>query len=230
MSAPVVIALWWLAFGGSHVVLSSRPIRAPLVRALTLRGFKGLYSLVSFGTFVPLVAFFWGHRHAGALLFYPATWFRHVAELLMLAAFLFLVLGQATLRPGTTQAEMSGRHVAEPRGIHRVTRHPQNTAFALFGLAHLLPNPYVGDWVFFGGFVVFAVVGAWHQDLRLLSDGSPEFRSFHATTSALPFAAIVAGRQRVVFRELAPWAIGVAVVLWVALRVAHPSWIGGFGR
>ncbi len=228
MQTEYRLLLWWLLFAATHVLGSSVPVRTRLLRRLGLRGFKAAYSLVALATFVPLVTTYWHDRHAGAVLFDPPRAMRHVTEVLMLFAVLFLVLAFASPNPGTTSAEMSGRRANEPRGIHRVTRHPMNTAFALFGLAHVASNPTVGDWIFFGGFVVYAVASAWHQDRRLLASGPPEYREFHAATSFLPLGAVLAGRQRIAWREFPPVAVLVAVLLFVALRLVHPLWIGGF--
>jgi uncharacterized membrane protein len=230
MTPQVQIASAWMLFGGSHLLLSSTPLRARLVERFGLRGFKLLYTVVAVATFGWLWAVYLGNRHAGPYLFVPHPGFRHVAEVVMLAAIVFLAYGHAARRPGTTAVELRGEVVAHARGIHRITRHPSNTAFALFGLAHLPVNPSVGDWIFWGGLVAFSVISAAHQDRRLLATGPPEFRTFHAETSALPFAAMIAGRQRAVRAEL-PWTIGAAALaVWAGLRLLHPAVIGGFGR
>lgn len=229
MSVPLQLAFWWLLFGGTHVLGSSGPVRGRAIRALGLPAFKGIYSLVALATFAPLLVTYWTHRHAGDFIFVPSTMNRHVTETVMLVAILFLSLAQASPHPGTTKAEMSGEISSSVRGIHRVTRHPLNTGFALFGVAHAISNPSVGDQVFWGGFVVYAVASAWHQDRRLLATGPPEFRPFYEHTSAFPFVAIVAGRQRLALRELRLPAIVVGVVLFGAIRWLHPKWIGGFG-
>ena len=96
----------------------------------------------------------------------------------MLGAFIVLLQGLVTTNPMTTMAELSSRPVNTARGIQRITRHPQNFAFGLFGLAHLLTNPYVGDWIFFGGFVIYGVISAVHQDRRLRAMGSSQVKQF----------------------------------------------------
>jgi uncharacterized membrane protein len=163
------------------------------------------------------------------MLFFPPPWIRHVTESLVLLALLFLTLSFATPNPATTTSELSGRFPRSARGIHRVTRHPMNTAFALFGLAHLLSNPTTGDWIFWGGFVVYALASAFHQDRRLLASGPEAFRSFHAETSYWPFGALLRGRQRIAPHEISLVAVGAAIVLFVLLRWLHPRLIGGFG-
>lgn len=229
MSTESQLLFWWFLFGGTHILGSSVPVRARLIRSLGLMGFKGLYSIVALATFLPLVWVAWHHRHAGKLLFVPGAWNVHATEVLMFLSFLFLALAFASPNPVTTTSEMSGRFASSARGVHRITRHPMNTAFALFGLAHMLSNPTVGDWIFWGGFVVYALVSAWHQDRRSLATGPAEFRTFHAETSYWPFAAILRKRQRFVLGEIRLTVVLVAVVLFGVLRWLHPRLIGGFG-
>ena len=230
MNVETKLFIWWLLFGGAHVLGSASLNRAPLVRALGLKGFKGIYSLVALATFIPLVFTYWYNRHAGDILFATPIWTRHITETLMLFAFLFIGLAHTNKSPATTRAEMTGKFESSARGILRVTRHPQNAAFALFGLAHMASNTTNGDWIFWGGFVVFAVVSAIHQDRRLLATGPAEFRTFYAETSAIPFLAILQGRQRLALREINWGAAAGSVVLWIGLRLAHPYIIGGFAE
>jgi uncharacterized membrane protein len=222
------LMLWWLAFGGFHLLLSSGPVRGRFIEGAGLKSFKGLYTLIALATLFGLFWTYFHDKHAGSLLFDRSLPARHVTELIMLVAVLFLALAHASKSPATTAADMSGNRPSSPTGIHRVTRHPLNTGFALFGLAHMLVNPTVGDWIFWGGFPLFAVVSAIHQDRRMLASGSPEFRSFYAQTSFLPFSAIVSGRQTMIWRELRWRAVAVGVVVYLALRLIHPYAMGGF--
>lgn len=228
MSIELQLLTWWLLFGGTHILLSSVPLRARLIPALGLRGFKAVYSLAALATFIPLVVTAWNNRHEGALLYDPPSWTVHVTETVMLLSVLLLALSVATPSPATTVMEMTGRARSQPRGVLRVTRHPNNTGFILFGLAHMISNPTVGDWTFWGGFVIFGVASALHQDRRSLATGPAGFDGFVRQTSFLPFAAILAGRQRLVLRELSRAAMLVGVVFWMALRLLHPHLIGGF--
>ena len=62
--------------------LSSLRVRGRLVAALGERGFLGVYTLVAFATFVPLVGFYFSHKHEGPFLWYlgaqPARALAHV--------------------------------------------------------------------------------------------------------------------------------------------------------
>jgi len=228
MPAEARILIWWLLFAGTHILGSTVPVRSFLIRTVTLRGFKALYSLVALATFVPLCWVFAENKHAGAFLFEMTPFSYYLVHVLMLLALIVLLQGLATASPMTTVAEMTGQYGSGPRGIQRVTRHPQNLAFMLFGVAHCLANPYVGDWVFFGGFVVYGLVSAMHQDRRVALLGPEEARRMLAETSLVPFAAILAGRLRLAPREYNLLALLAALVLFALLRYFHSALFGGY--
>ncbi len=229
MTAETKILIAWLMFAGTHIGGSSRPVRARLIRAVGLQGFKGLYTLVAFATFIPLCYVYFTNKHAGTALFLPGAGLRLLAQAIMLLALVVLAQGIATPSPLSSQAEMTGAFPDRARGIQRITRHPQNLGFALFGLAHCAANSGVGDWIFFGGFVVYALLSAMHQDSRARATGPDAVRQFQDQTSLLPFGAILSGRQRLALRELNQAALWASVILFAVLRVFHGRLFGGFG-
>jgi len=226
MDVELRLALGWLLFGGTHILLSSTPVRTRLIAKLGMARFKGLYSLIALATFTALVVLFVGNRHAGSIIFVPPAWISHLTELLMVPALLFIVLGPGTPHPATTASDLGGVRPTAPRGVQRITRHPLNTGFILLGLAHMISNSSLGDWVFWGGFVVYGIISAIHQDRRTLASGPPEFKPFHAQTSAIPFMAILSGRQQLVWRELRWLSVLITIVLLVIIRMLHPSMLG----
>jgi len=228
MKAEIIILFWWLLFGGTHMVSSSIKIRTIVISRIGTLGFKAVYSVVALATFMPLCYFYFTHRHAGYLLYSPGYLVTLLAQFIMLFAIIILLQALVTASPMTTMAELSGKVVRSGQGIQRVTRHPQNLAFGLFGLAHLLANPYAGDWIFFGGFVVYGIVSAMHQDARMRATGPAQVKQFIADTSAIPFAAIISGRQRFAPGEYYPPSLAAAIVLFILLRLLHPMLFGGF--
>lgn len=221
MSPTGHVLFWWVAFAGTHLLLSSLPVRQRIVARIGEQPFRGVYSLVSFATFVPLVWTYFAHKHTGPLLWALAMtpalrWVVYavmgLAVVLMVAS--FVQPSPASVVPG----------VATPKGVLRVTRHPLMMAFALFGLAHLVPNGFATDVVFFGGFTVFSLIGAWHQDQRKLALDAGGYRAFHAATPFLPFT----GRDTVTgLREMSPVVMGIGIAVTVLLRYFHAAWFGG---
>jgi uncharacterized membrane protein len=229
MEGTPMIFFWWLMFGGSHIIGSSTPVRSFAINRIGILGFKLIYSLIALATFVPLCYIYFTHIHAGDRFYTTGYLLKLLAQFLMLGAFIVLLQGLVTANPMTTMVEFTGRAVSKARGIQRVTRHPQNFAFGLFGLAHLLANPYGGDWIFFGGFIIYGIVSAIHQDRRQLETGTPNVMQFLADTSAVPFAAIIRGKQRLAPGEYYPPALAAAIVLFILMRLLHPMLFGGFG-
>ncbi len=218
----------WLLFGGTHIIGSSLPVRNYLIDRFGTLAFKGIYSLVALATFIPLCMVYAANKHAGALLYRPTSILSGLAQLSMLLALFVLLQGLLTLNPQSVQAELSDRVRAEPRGIERICRHPQNLSFALFGAGHMLVNPFVGDWIFFGGFVIYSLISAGHQDGRNLAGDSAEIKAYIAATSFVPFAALLSGRQRIAWDEFSRLGLLLAGILFVLLRYFHQDIFGGF--
>src|ERR1700683_4895425 len=125
MDPTASIALWSGLFLGTHVIISSSVIRPGLIDAIGEQPYRGLYSLISFATFIPLLIVFAHHKHAGPMLwnFRDVAPIRSLSRLLMLAALIFIVAG--LINPSPALVSMSGPPTPRPpRGILKVTRHP----------------------------------------------------------------------------------------------------------
>lgn len=222
MSPPATIGLLWAGFAGTHIGLSSLRVRQPLVARIGVGPFLGIYSLVALAFFVPMVWTYFAHKHAGRWLWVVdrGTALHWTMYLGMGIAFVLLVA--SFVRPSPAGVVPGD---PEPRGVYRITRHPLIMAIALFGALHMIPNASAADVAFFGGFVAFGLVGAWHQDRRKLALGVPGFRAFYEATPFLPFT----GRETLRgLRELSPAVVGTGIVAAALVRWFHPSWFGGF--
>ena len=191
-----VMLFWWLVFGGIHVVLSSRRVRPTLVAGMGEWPFWGAYSIAALATFVPLVAYFFRHKHEG-LHFWSARMITHdLTVVLMAFAAALLATGLAARPPSAVMGQAS----PQVRGILRVTRHPTFAAFFVFGLAHCLVNGFLVDLIFFGGFAVFAWLGAFgYRDefptaIELLRSG--RVKTEFLVTDAFPLDRIAEGFER----------------------------------
>ncbi len=221
MFSTLAIVLLWIGFAGSHMGLSSLAVRHRLVTRLGGAAFLGLYSVLAFAFFVPLVLIYFAHKHSGPLLWSVTIGptLRWTIYAGMAVAFTLVFAGivrpsPASITPGDTR----------PRGALRLTRHPLFMGLGLFGLLHLIPNGNTADVAFFGGFPLFALVGCWHQDRRKLVSGPDGFAAFHAATPFFPFtgAATLQG-----IRELGPVVVLGGLGLTIVLRYFHPVWFGG---
>lgn len=210
----------WLAFGATHIGLSSQQLRPRLVGTLGDQAFQGVYSLLALALFVPLCWVYFSHQHAGPHLWYlghlpGVRWLAYVGLALALA---LLVGGLMNPSPASMI-----RGKAEPRGALRVSRHPVFMAAGLFGLMHLLvANVNAAELVFFAGFPLFAVLGCRHQDQRKCRASEP-YRDFAAHTSFLPFT----GRDSLRGLVEMPLPLALGIGLAFGIRVFHAGWFGG---
>lgn len=131
-----------LLFLGAH---SARIVadgwRTRMLARLGEKGWKGLYSAVSLLGFVLLIVGYGQARQQPVLLWAVPTWTRHLASLLTLPAFVFIVA-----------AYVPGNHVKA------VLKHPMILGVKLWALAHLLANNTLADLLLFGGFLLWAVL------------------------------------------------------------------------
>ena len=86
--------------------------------------------------------------------------------------------------------------------MERITRHAFFWGLGMLAIAHaLLATRLVGT-VLFTGVALVAIGGSYHQDRKLLARIGRPYADYLAATSAVPFAAIVAGRQRFPWTDL----------------------------
>ena len=129
-----------LLFLGIHSVSIVAPAwRDARVSQFGEQAWKGIYSLVSIAGFVLLVYGYGVARQSPVVLYTPPQALRHVALLLMLPVFPFLL---AAYLPGRIKAAL---------------KHPFLVAIKLWAFAHLLANGTLADVLLFGGFLAWAV-------------------------------------------------------------------------
>lgn len=222
-------ALWAMglasvAFVVSHLGLSSTAVRGRLVGRLGEKGFQGLYSLVALLALGAMIA---GYAYASRadFLWVPGHGLRHL-PLLIVPLALILIAG-GVLAPNPSMVGMADAlDRAEPaRGMLRVTRHPMMWGIALWAAVHILANGDLASLLFFGGFLLTAILGSLHLDHRMAAEQGERWRRFAAVTSYVPFAALLNGRQRWSWVELlrpAAWGLGA----FVLLLLLHPYLFG----
>lgn len=220
MESTAILAGWWAAFAASHMALSSRTLRPRLVGWMGRGPFLGAYSVIALAIFAPMFMYYMRHKHEGGPLWVvpltePLRWLLYAGVAI---AFTMTASAFVTLSPVVPGAPYRG-----PRGIHWITRHGAFMGLALWALLHLVVNGFATDAVFFGGFVVFGIVGCWHQDRRHLAGGDPVYREFWERTPFLPFTGRHALRG---LRELSPLGVVLGVGITVLIRVFHADLFG----
>src|SRR5437660_2257788 len=181
------------AFVLTHLV-SATPLRARLVAALGEWPYRGLYSAAAF---LAVGWMIWAVVHAprGALW---AGW-RHL-PLLIMPIVLILVASGYRRNPTMVGADALLRSEEPARGMIRITRHPIMWGIMLWAAAHVVASGERRSLVFFGGFLLVALLGTLSLERRKRAD--PKWPRFARATSHVPFVAIAQGRNRLVRGEI----------------------------
>jgi uncharacterized membrane protein len=223
MEPAVNVALLWGLFAGTHMALTSNALRGALVARLGERGFDILFSLVATISFGLLVFYYAAHRFEGAagLAIGHAGPLRWVFLASIVAGFALASAALVSYPRSPYALFNEGAAASGPKGIERVTRHGFLVGVILVAVPHLLLATRLVGTVFTAGFVVLAAMGAWHQDRKLVARRGPRHADYVARTSVIPFAAVVAGRQRVVWSELPLLHLAGGLVAAAFLRYVH---------
>jgi uncharacterized membrane protein len=220
MEPAYIAMLLAVVFAGTHVGLATLPVRTRIVAQLGEQSFRWLFFGVAALSFTLLIVYYAEHRTAGApgpaLGTFPA----------LRAALMSVAVIGVTLMAASFAAYPGGPYehagTARPaRGLERVTRHPFFVGMILFAGAHsLLATRLIGS-VLMLALGSLALVGSRHQDAKLARLRDRSFADYLASTSVAPFAAILRGRQQLVWREI-PWGAVVAgLAIAAGLRQAH---------
>ncbi|PIW26818.1 MAG: hypothetical protein COW30_13105 [Rhodospirillales bacterium CG15_BIG_FIL_POST_REV_8_21_14_020_66_15] len=189
----------------AHWVPSAPRVRPILISVLGPRGFHAVYSLVSFGVLVWLVAAY-GAAADGPWLWTPPFWARWTAVLGMPVA-LWLILARLMQRPGDA-----------PASIYRLTATPGSLGILLWAGLHLLNVGAARAVVLFGTFAVIALAAA----VKNLWTAPPGRRLI----GILPGRAMLQGRTPARLDDLPLTPLVLAFGLWLALLALHPLVIG----
>ena len=219
----VELLLAAVAFAGSHVLLSSAPVRGPLARALGEWPFVGLYSAISLGLFVWLVGAY-GDAPLVELWAAP-TVVRYVALGVMVVASVLVACGLSLTSP--TGVSLKPAAAGAPlAGIFKVTRHPVLWGIGLWAVVHVMANGDLASLILFGSLGVLALGGTVHIDRKKRTTMGGDWRAFAGATSNVPFAAIAAGRTRVSLKEIGYGRLVAGLVLYLVLLLGHEAVIG----
>ncbi|MFQ5785899.1 MAG: NnrU family protein [Alphaproteobacteria bacterium] len=206
------------ALVASHAVLSAPNVRPALIRGLGRPGFYAAYSALSFAA---LGAFVWTYAAVGSgfQLYQPLPGAR-LAVIALMPVAVFLVTGRITTPYGAPEAPRPAY------GVYRICRFPGSVGLLLWAVLHLLNMGDARRTVLFATMALISVLALIkNQRLRRASaraDGDADF----ADTRLVPFSAILAGRQRLVWREIGWRRLALTLAVYFALLFGHPYLIG----
>jgi uncharacterized membrane protein len=208
----------------THYGISSTRLREGLVARLGEGPYRGLYSLITALIFVWLV---FAYRNAPYVELWPAMpWLVVLTHFGMLLAVILLVGGLSTPNPTAIAGEAALERPEPATGVLRITRHPVMWAIGLWGIAHVLANGDLAAMLLFGGLAGLALIGTILLDRKYERRAGEAYLRFERATSAVPFVAILQGRQRLVLGEIGWARLGGALLLFAILYAVHP-WLFG---
>ncbi len=206
-------------FVGVHFLLSSMPVRNRLIGWAGPRGYLALYSIIALALFAWML---WSFRLAPYLWVWGSPeWARMVVFAAMPVAAMLIAAGYLTPNPSAVLGDYVLKRDDPAPGIFKVTRHPVMLGIALWAAAHLLANGNVAGILLFGSLLSLAVGGIAHIERKRRASGDPAWQRFTKMSSIVPFAAILAGRNRFSFTVL-DWArLAAGLALYAALLFLH---------
>ena len=215
------LALACLFFLGIHVVISGSPLRRAIVGAIGESTYLGAFSLLSIGglTWV-IVAYAAAHPTSNIWWTAPA-WLRWPGLGAMLVAVLLVVIGLTTPSPTAAGGEARLAQADAVRGVLRVSRHPFLWGVALWAATHLALNGDAASALLFATMLALALVGPPLIDAKRRRAFGAQWQRFAATTSSLPFAAILAGRNALRLDEIGAWRVALALAVYALLLGGH---------
>jgi len=208
----MIDTLWGLAlalavFFGVHLVPGVPGLRKALKSSLGDKAYRGIFSVISIGGLVWIVL---AHMDAPYVELWAApNWTRLIPLVVLPFAILLTVCAQKNCD-----------------GIKAVTRHPMLWSVVLWALPHIPPNGDAASLMLFGTFALFALIDQPLADARLRREEPERWREIAGSTSAIPFAAAIAGRAKPRFSEIGYRRIGIALVLYVVILFGHEYVIG----
>lgn len=211
------LALAAFVWFGIHAFIAGSELRWALARRLGELGFRAFFSLLSLASLWFLIR---AYRKAP---FYP-LWFAprpiHWLPLVVMPFALLLLVGAFSVpNPTAAGAEKVLERTDAARGVLRITRHPFLWAVALWSGAHLLVTGHVAAILFFGSLCATALRGTSSIDDKRLHTNRAEFARYSEVTSNVPFAAIIARKNRLVWPELVVPLLVAALLLALMLRL-----------
>lgn len=230
MSAPWIVALCVALFAGLHLALGLPPLRPRLIARLGEPRFVAVFSGLAGLSLLLLAAAVYRAGALGPSMPALAAELRAVLGALALLGWLCAMASF----DGYTRSPMAvlRTRYGPPAGFQVITRHGFFVGFAIYAGAHALLVPTVAQAVYFGGFALLSLIGVVWQDRKLLHRHGPAYAEYMASTSILPFAAVLRGRQRLSTPSWVQCARPMAltllpVVLHPWLSMANGAWLAG---
>tara|TARA_B100001057_G_scaffold221575_1_gene221982 strand:+ start:662 stop:1393 length:732 start_codon:yes stop_codon:yes gene_type:complete len=187
---------------------------------LGARVWRLIFATASIPSAVILIGWFLAHRYDGVRLWNLQGTPGIIPLIWLGTAISFLFLYPATYNLLEIPAVLKPQVRLYATGIIRISRHPQAVGQILWCFTHAL---WIGSsfmLVTCIGLVAHHLFAIWHGDRRLRARFGEAFEQLKASTSVVPFAAVLDGRQQLQWQEFVrPSQLGIVIavgVLWWA--------------
>jgi uncharacterized membrane protein len=201
-----------VAFVSTHFAMS-HPMRAPMVRALSERGFGLAYIVVSFATLYGMSRYYgpataeapgmlWDAGKAGWIVATALMWIGSV-----------LFVGSLLRNPAFPTGGKPVTHIGAATGVFAITRHPMMWGFAIWALVHAIVLPTLASLTISVSIATLALGGAYGQDFKKAKLVGWPWHDWVRRTSFIPF-----GRG---FASPGAFALVGGTLLWLAASWAH---------
>ena len=220
MDPTLSLILATAVFLGIHV-LPSTPLRRLVAGAIGESAWLGAFSLASLAGLAWMAV---AYKAAPFHGLWPGL--RLLPVFVVPFAFVLLACGLLSRNPALLGQAGALKSEEPARGIVRITRHPIMWAIMLWAAAHVLAVGSLQAVVFFGGLLLLAAAGTALQDARKAALLGEDWARFAARTSNLPFAAVLQGRNGVLWREIGAWRPAAGLAAFAAVLWLH-GWLFG---
>ncbi len=205
-------------FLGIHLLVSGTRLRDKIIGVMGEPLYLGAFALSSLGVIV-WMCIAYSRAYASAdnhMLFDLGQGPRNFAIPVMCIAFLLAVPGLLMGNPTS-----AGQTSAPVRGVLRITRHPFLWGAAIWAGYHLVATGSLASVIFFGTFLVLALLGTRAIDAKVRRKRGADWQTIRGQTSNIPFAAMLAGRNKFSAPEYFNWRFWFAGVFFAAFLLLH---------
>ena len=189
---------------------------------LGARVWRLIFATASIPSAVILIGWFLAHRYDGIRLWNLQGTPGIIPLIWLGTAISFLFLYPATYNLLEIPAVLKPQVRLYATGIIRISRHPQAVGQILWCFTHAL---WIGSsfmLVTCIGLVAHHLFAVWHGDRRLKARFGEAFEQLKASTSVVPFAAVLDGRQQLHWQEFVrPSQLGIAIAVGVFWWAHH---------
>ena len=189
---------------------------------LGARVWRLIFATASIPSAVILIGWFLAHRYDGIRLWNLQGTPGIIPLIWLGTAISFLFLYPATYNLLEIPAVLKPQVRLYATGIIRISRHPQAVGQILWCFTHAL---WIGSsfmLVTCIGLVAHHLFAVWHGDRRLRARFGEAFEQLKASTSVVPFAAVLDGRQQLHWQEFVrPSQLGIAIAVGVFWWAHH---------